>query len=253
MPLNGTSIGVLLSLIILATCFALMLATPTNLAFSQLAYSSNNNTTEEPLVQFLTDDEAKQFINEMSYKIITISNSTLTNMTLGDANNVKASTVGNTTYVAWQGNINNTNHVFISITYDGGANYTKPVQLTPTNANASELQIFASDKNVSLVWFDYNQTSGKSSIFGSRSTDGGQQFTTYRLTFLDTNATNLMISTHNVVLWTQESKCGGGDGPPPPPPDNNLPTSIAQPPEASIKVGAISPGMPPDVVCGHWW
>lgn len=239
-----------------------MLEIPATPAISQLASSGidNTTTTYTPLtndtvegspVDFPTDEEVREFFSEMNYTITPVSNSTV-----GDANNVKTATVENTTYIAWQGNINNTNDVFLTIAYDGGANYTNLRQLTPQNANASELQLFASDNIVSLIWFDYNQTTGKSSIFGSRSTNSGQDFTTYRITFLDTNATNLVLANHNVVIWVQEDECGGdgngnGNGPPP---DNNFPTSIVEDQEGFIEVGVISPGMPPGgVVCGHKW
>jgi hypothetical protein len=107
---------------------------------------------------------------------------------------------------------------------------------------------------VSLIWFDFNQTSGNSSIFGSRSTDSGQHFKTYRITSLDTNATNLMLPNHNVVLWIQQDHCGGGGGGGGPTPDNNFPTSIVQDREAFIEVGLTPPGMPPGgVVCAHKW
>jgi hypothetical protein len=205
-----------------------ILAIPVTLSFSQSTSLSDDNTATTdlpstsvtmsmPQVSFLPDYQATEYVNQMNYTVTQLSNSTL-----GDANNVKASTVGNstvgnstvgnTTYVAWQGNINNTNHVFISVTYNEGANYTAPVRLTPPNANTSELQIFASGSEVSLVWFDYNQTTGKTSIFGSRSTDGGQNFSTYKIRSLDTDARNLMMPTHEVVVWIQRGMCGGGDG-----------------------------------------
>jgi hypothetical protein len=250
----------ILLLLVLGAYLALMLEIPSTPAISQLASSGNDNTTMTypPLtndtmeifpVDFLTDEEVREFFNEMNYTITPISNSTL-----GDANNVKTATVENTTYIAWQGNINNTNDVFLTITYDGGANYTNLRQLTPQNASASELQIFASDNIVSLIWFDYNQTTGKSSIFGSRSIDSGQHFNTFRITFLDTNATNLALANHNVVLWIQEDECGGDGNGNGPPPDNNLPTSIVEGQEGFIEVGVISPGMPPGgVLCAHKW
>ena len=205
-----------------------MLAIPISLSFSQSTSLSNDNaattdlsltsdTISMPQVRFLPDYQATEYVNQMNYTVTQLGNSTL-----GNTNNVKASTIGNTTvgnatignttYVAWQGNINNTNHVFISITYNEGANYTAPVRLTPPNANASELQIFASGSEVSLVWFDSNQTTGKTSIFGSRSTDGGQNFSTYKIRSLDTDARSLMMPTHEVVLWIQRGDCGGGDG-----------------------------------------
>jgi hypothetical protein len=251
-------IGISLLLIVFVTGVALLLAIPMSLAFSQLASSGSNNTNqtigplnnytnEKSFTQFLTDDDMSKIAQEMNYKIIPVSNTTL-----GDVNNFRASTVGNTTYVAWQGNITNTNHVFISITYNGGANYTEPLELTMPNANASELQLFASNNTVSLVWFDRNQTAGNSSIFGSRSTDSGQHFSTFRLTFLNTTATDLMLPTHTVVLWIQKGGCG--DGGPVPPTDNTLPTSsIVQHAGKIVYASAVSSEEEPYILCMHHW
>ena len=186
----------------------------------------------------------------MNYTITPLSNSTL-----GDVNNLKGSSVGNTTYVAWQSNLNNTNHIFIAVTNDQGFNYSKPIQLSPLDANASELQMFASENEVSLIWFDHNQTTGKSSIFGSRSVDNGQHFSTYMITFLDTEAFGLALPSNYAVLWIQKDMCGGGPPPPPPPPppDNKSTSAVVPSEEMSNQTAATSTGMPPFVACAHRW
>lgn len=183
--------------------------------------SYDNSSNVQPTVDFPTREEVTAYNMEMGSEIIQLSNSSQ-----GDANNVKAVSKGNETFVVWLGKIEGTNHVFFSVTRDGGANYTQPLELSPPNSgnasslNASNLQLAVYDSYVDVVWQSTNPTNGTSNIIGSVSMDNGHTFKTYQINPEGTNARDPVLPGNFIVVWIQdEEPC-----PPPPPPPNGVET-----------------------------
>jgi hypothetical protein len=184
--------------------------------------SLNNASSMQSTVNFPTREEVAAYNMELGSEINKISNSSQ-----GNATEVKAASKGNETFVVWLGKIDELNHVFFSVTRDRGANYTQPVELSPSDGgNASNLQLAVYDSIVDVVWQSTNLTSGRSNIIGSASMDNGLTFKTYQLNAEGTNAIDPVLPGNFIVVWRQGEDC---PPPPPPPPDGveNLSTTTA--------------------------
>jgi hypothetical protein len=225
------------------------------LTFSPMQAGADGNTgLTLPNVTFLSN----QSEIDLFYKIYGFMNFAMSNSSMGIPNNIQGTQVGSTVYVAWQSNIAGKNHVFLSVSYQGGV-FTTPVELTPPDAgNATHLQLKALGPQVSLVWQDDNNVTGVSSIYGALSFDGGIHFVVNKLNSGNTNATDPVLASPVWAFWKQEvdpnsrgDPCGGGGpGPGPGPfPDSSLSGSVSN----STSLSSIQPSELPDVVCGHWW
>jgi len=212
--------------------------------------SSSNNATGTLTVKFLTD---AQVSNLNGTFIVTLSDINKH----GYASNLRTATDGNTTYVAWLGKVNQTNHLWLSLSRNNGLNYTSPVELSPNNTgDVSNVQIFAGNNTATLVWQSTNLATGTSAIYGGRSYDG-YHFTTLKLSSGNTTATDPVISDNISVFWIQQGNCGGSGGPSP-----GNQTSLIQGNmtinngglNQTSQFGQLPPPMPRGgVVCIHYW
>lgn len=221
------------------------------LAFSPMQAGAYSNTgLTSPNVTFLSN----QSEIDLFYKIYGFMNFALSNSSMGIPNNIQATQVGSTIYVAWQSNIAGNNHVFLSVSYQKDV-FATPVELTPPDAgNATHLQLKALGPQVSLVWQDDNNVTGVSSIYGALSFDSGEHFAVNKLNAGNTNATDPVLASPVWAFWKQEidpnnqgDPCGGGG--PGPFPDSSLSGSVGN----STSLSSIQPSELPDVVCAHWW
>jgi hypothetical protein len=139
----------------------------------------------------------------------------LSNATHGEPSNVQAAMTGNTTWIAWQGKIEDINRIFLTGSFDAGTTFTEPVLLShPNGGNASNLQLGLSDSGVYVfaAWQEADPANNATSrIIFSSSMDYGRTFKTYSLNLPgDGNATDprLTVEGDQISLtWTQE-----GDG-----------------------------------------
>jgi hypothetical protein len=218
---------------------------------SDTTKTSSNNATGSPTVKFLTDAEVSNLNGTF---IITLSDINKH----GYASDLKTATDGNITYVAWLGKVNQTSHLLLSLSRNQGLNYTSPVELSPNNTgDVSNVQIFAGNNTVTLVWQSTNLATGTSAIYGSRSYDGNH-FTTLKLSSGNTTATDPVISDNISVFWIQQENCGGGGGGP----SQGDQTSAIQGNmtinngglNQTSQFGQLPPEMPGGgVVCIHYW
>jgi hypothetical protein len=172
-----------------------------------------NTTSSGRVVSFPTGQELFGYLEDEGVKEKFDS---LTNSSLGEPSNVQTAIArnapGNNTWVAWQGNIEGINRVFITESADGRKNFSSPFQLSPSVAgNASNLQLGVSDsgESVYVAWQDTNITDSKTRVFLSSSMDGGKQFRTYPLNAGDVNATDprMTVFGEDVFLnWIQKGK-----------------------------------------------
>ncbi|MBA3285065.1 MAG: hypothetical protein H0U27_08405 [Nitrosopumilus sp.] len=146
-----------------------------------LCHDEHNYSKETPVVTYPTKDELFAYLNKTGDKTEFIS---LSNSSQGIASNIETATSGNTTWVAWEGNVNGTDKIFLRVSYNQSLLFTPAVELSdPKAGNASKLQIAASEDGnlVYATWQDSNIETGKNRIFVSASMDGGQEFKTYTL------------------------------------------------------------------------
>jgi len=143
--------------------------------------STPNKSKATPTVTYPTKQEIYAYINSSGGKK---EFTPLSNSSQGFASNIKTAVAGNTTWVAWEGNVNGTNKVYLKVSYNESLIYTPAVEISaPTSGNASKLQLAASDDGtlVYAAWQDTNMTTGKNSIYVSASMNGGEEFKTYTL------------------------------------------------------------------------
>jgi hypothetical protein len=136
-----------------------------------------------PIIEFPTLAEIFAYLEEVGNKT---ELKAIANSTHGEPSELRTdiTATGYITWVAWLGKTNGTNHVFLTGSFDGGMNFTEPVQLDPVDAgNASKLQLGLSDDGqfIFVVWQDTNPINGTSRIFVSSSMDYGKSFKTYPL------------------------------------------------------------------------
>jgi hypothetical protein len=243
------------SLMVSILFLTVLMAAP-GIAFSQTSPSkdgivadpSSTKDLSAPQVHFPTQKKVNDYAKETGFEITQVNN-----VSQGEPNNIKAFTVANTTYIVWQGNIQNASRIFVSITRDGGLNYTFPAELTPPNSgNASNLQISVAGSYVAVVWQAYNQTTGISSIFGSMSRDAGHNFSSFRVSSGNSSATDPILPNAYIVIWKQKGGCGGG-------PagtmynQNVSPTVPIQSANTSSSVQNVKPPGQPGSICMHLW
>jgi hypothetical protein len=136
-----------------------------------------------PNVLFPTSTEIYDYLNQTGNKsaFVYVSNSSQ-----GNASNIQTAITNKIIWMAWQGKIKESSHIFAAMSNDSGSNFTPPFELTNsniTNGNLSNLQlgVTSNGSEVFLAWESKNITSGIRSIFFSTSTDYGQTFRTYPL------------------------------------------------------------------------
>lgn len=202
--------------------------------FDTTKISASGNATTPLTVNFLTEAQVSNLNDTF---VITLSNVNKH----GYASDLRTAADGNTTYVAWLGRVNQTNHLLLSLSRNQGLNYTSPIELSANSTgDVSNVQIFARNHTVTLVWQSTNLATGTSAIYGSRSHDG-YHFTTLKLSKGNTTAVDPAISDNISVFWIQQGDCSGGSGVGPS--LGNQTSIIQQPPQM--------PGG--GVVCIHYW
>ncbi len=150
-------------------------------AEQELCESTPNTSETKPVVTYPTKDELYAYINSSGGKK---EFTALSNASQGFSSDIQTAIAGNTTWVAWLGNVDGINKVFLKVSYNESLIFTPAVELSEQNAgNASKLQLAASENGnlVYAVWQDTNMTTGKNRIFVSASMNGGEEFRTYTL------------------------------------------------------------------------
>jgi hypothetical protein len=192
---------------------------------------------------------------DLFYKIYGFMNSAIGNSSMGIPDNIQASQVRSTIYVAWQSNIAGKNHVFLSISYNAGHSFTMPVELTPADAgNATRLQLKAAGPLVSLIWQNDDNITGISSIYGALSFDMGSHIIINKLSSGNTSATDPVLASPVSAFWKQivdpnnkGDPCGGGS------PGSYAGPSFNGSVGNSTSVSSFNADEPLKVVCFHWW
>jgi hypothetical protein len=263
-----------LSLVFTISPIILAITTLPNIAIAQESYSNdaydNNNISvlsSSPMQSGAFDNTGLKlpyviFLSNQSeidlfYKIYGFMNFAIGNSSMGIPDNIQASQVHSTIYVAWQSNIAGKNHVFLSISYNAGHSFTMPVELTPPNAgNATSLQLKAAGPLVSLIWQNDDNVTGISNIYGALSFDMGSHLVVNKLSAGNTNATEPVLSSPVFAFWKQVvdpnnsgDPCGGGGPGPGPYPDQSFSGSVGN----STSLASFDPEEPPIVLCAHWW
>ncbi len=202
----------------------LVLTASTVSVIGQLAIAQSNSTSHDtnatsnqPKVIFPSQSEMINYLKQQSVYNDKFNN--ISSPDQGIPSKITTAVSGNSSYVTWLGNINNTNHVFLALSHNKGLNYSKPVELSSKSPslNASNLKIAASKDSVYIVWQGTNTTNNVSSIFASTSmNNGGKEFRTYKADIGNTNATDPVVDENGIFYWIQENPCGGslGHGPP---------------------------------------
>jgi len=98
---------------------------------------------------------------------------------------------GNNIFLVWYEDINQYSDVFFTRSIDGGLNFTKPINLSQSNAKSEYPQIVADNENVFVVWHDYIQ--GNGDIFLRESSDSGATFGSIRNLSDDKAESNIFI------------------------------------------------------------
>jgi hypothetical protein len=167
------------------------------------------NRTSAPLVLYPTTQEIFAYLQKEGLKkeIEAITNRT----TNGVPSNAQIANSGNITWLGFQGNLEGINLIFLSLSLDGGKNFSEPFRVSaPNGGNASNLQLGVSDDGnfVYTTWQETNMTTGINRIMLSSSMDGGREFKTYTLNPPgDGNAVDprLKVVGDNLVLvWLQD-------------------------------------------------
>jgi hypothetical protein len=192
---------------------------------------------------------------DLFYKIYGFMNSAIGNSSMGVPDNIQASQVRSTIYVAWQSNIAGINHVFLSISYNAGHSFTMPVELTPPDlGNATRLQLKAAGPLVSLIWQNDDNVTGISSIYGALSFDMGSHIIVNKLSTGNISATDPVLASPVSAFWKQivdpnnkGDPCGGGGPGPYSGPSFN--GSVGN----STSLSSFDADEPPTVLCFHWW
>ncbi len=171
-----------------------------------------NTSKAKPIVRYPTLEELYAYLNATGGKEEFMA---LSNSSQGLGSNVRTAVAGNTTWVAWEGNVNGTNRIFLKVAYNESLMFTPAVELSaPDSGDASNLQLAASENGhlVYAAWQDTNLTTGKNRIFVSASMDGGEEFRTYSLNLpgdSDSTDPELTVSGNEVVItWIQNGERG---------------------------------------------
>ncbi|WP_222424901.1 hypothetical protein [Candidatus Nitrosocosmicus arcticus] len=181
-------------------------------AEQELCESTPNISKGIPVVTFPTREEIYEYINSSGGKK---EFNALSNASQGFSSNIQTASAGNTTWTAWQGNVDGINKIFAKVSYNESLVFTPAVQLSEQVAgNASKLELDVSENGnlVYAVWQDSNITTGKNRIMVSASMDGGGNFSTYTLNTpndADSIDPGLNIDGEKVVVsWTQAGPNG---------------------------------------------
>lgn len=178
-----------------------------------------NISKTTPKVKYPTKAELFAYINQSGSKK---EFTPLSNSSQGFGSNVQTAVAGNTTWIAWEGNVNGNNKIFIKVAYNESLIFTPAVELSaPDAGNASKLQLGTSDDGnlVYATWQDTDITTGKNRIFVSSSMNGGEEFRTYTLNLPgDANSidpTLTVVDDEVIINWIQagpDGSCGPVNG-----------------------------------------
>ncbi|CUR51388.1 exported protein of unknown function [Nitrosotalea devaniterrae] len=83
---------------------------------------------------------------------------------------------GNNIYVVFHDRGSSPSHmgVYFTKSSDGGSTFSNPVKIA--DRGTSSLHIATSEKNVYMIWDDFNSTSNRSNVFFTKSSDNGTNF-----------------------------------------------------------------------------
>lgn len=172
-------------------------------AFPQIAISdahvysawlekSDNNSTN--IVFEKSDDNANSFGTPLSIT-----------QNLGNSGIPKLLATGNQVYLAWEDNSKGNFEIFLSKSDDSGVSFHPPVVVSGTSGQSGTPQIAVSGNNVYATWMD--NTSKNYDILFSKSTDGGNTFSTpvnVSKLHADSGYQQFTVSGNNIyVVWTQ--------------------------------------------------
>ncbi|MGH9924371.1 MAG: hypothetical protein ACRD5B_03245 [Nitrososphaeraceae archaeon] len=178
----------------------------------------HNALRTTPNVTYPTYEELFAYLNETGGKK---EFTPLSNSSQGFGTNVQTAIAGNTTWIAWEGNVNGTNNIFLKVSYNESLIFTPAVKLSsPDAGNASKLSLAASEDGnlVYAAWQDTNLTTGKNRIFVSSSMNGGEEFRTYTLNLpedADSIDPKLTVAGEEVIITWIQNGSGGQCSPDP--------------------------------------
>jgi hypothetical protein len=112
----------------------------------------------------------------------------------GTSENPIIAVSGNTVYVVWIDTTSGNNQVPVSVSENGGKNFSTPIIISNNADDISNPQITISGDNVSITWID--NSSGNNKIVIAESTDGGNSFNAPR---------TISNNPYVYVTWTEDS------------------------------------------------
>jgi hypothetical protein len=130
----------------------------------------------------------------------------------GNSGSPQITVEGNNVYVVWVDNTSttplNTFDIFFARSTDGGQTFSTPDNISENTGNSNSPQISSEGNNVYVVWVD-NTELANTDIFFSRSTNGGQTFSTppgNNISQTTGNSFSPQISSEGnnvIVVWNQ--------------------------------------------------
>ena len=109
---------------------------------------------------------------------------------------------GDDIFVVWYDETDNGSDVFFTRSVDDGFTFSKPINLSQTNARSEYPQVVADNENVYVVWQDYSQ--GNGDIFLRESTDSGATFGSIRNLSSNEKESNIFILGPQIFLGNNE-------------------------------------------------
>ncbi|MEP6576652.1 MAG: hypothetical protein ABJB85_09520 [Nitrososphaerota archaeon] len=179
---------------------------------SSYAINSNGSTGNMKVI-FPMHDEIVQYYKSLgNFQYPSIIN----NNTGGNVVDIQTATAGNSTWIVWQSNDGQSDHVYVNLALNGGMSFQQnATELTPdTTGNISDLHVRADTESVEVVWLDKNKDQGQ--VYVSSSMDGGQLFRTYVMN-TEANAKIVTISDDGIIIWQTGNNCDNTTQPQPDP------------------------------------
>ena len=109
---------------------------------------------------------------------------------------------GNNIFVVWHEGSEQYSDVFFTKSVDGGLTFSKPINLSQTNAKSQFPQIVANKENVYVAWHDYSQ--GNGDIFLRESTDWGDTFGSIRNLSNNEEESNIFVLGPQIFLTNNQ-------------------------------------------------
>ena len=109
---------------------------------------------------------------------------------------------GNNIFVVWHEGSEQYSDVFFTKSVDGGLTFSKPINLSQTNAKSQFPQIVANKENVYVAWHDYSQ--GNGDIFLRESTDSGDTFGSIRNLSNNEEESNIFVLGPQIFLTNNQ-------------------------------------------------